>query len=173
MTTTTFSALSLVRLDQVVAHVVEQAYDDVVKAMAMAGTTTTEGREGELEEDGLGLGLERKAGRRLAVALMTARQKLSRLDILMQWASLKWEASVQCARMLAACAEEEQALVAAADQLAYLHSELLHTRTPLFDVCRGYGVLVERRVSGLMPKVGGVRYGVGGEEGRGRRGWGG
>ena len=48
------------------------------------------------------------------MALMTARQKLSRLDILMQWASLKWEASVQCARMLAACAEEEQALVAAA-----------------------------------------------------------
>ena len=112
------------------AYVVEQAYDDLMKALSAP----------EAQGDAL------------AHALMRAKQLLTRLDILAQWASLKWEATVQCARVLSACDEEEHALVAAADQLAYLHSELLHTKTPLFDVCSAYTVLAERDVTSLLPR---------------------
>ena len=87
------------RLDRVLLDVVEKAYDDLMRAL-------TE----EEETDSLGL------------ALAKAKQRLVRAEILTRWASLKWEATVQCARMLAACEEEEHGLVAAADQLAYLHS---------------------------------------------------
>ena len=121
---------SLVRLDQMTARVFEQAYDDVMKAVSR-------------EEGG---------GTALAQALTRAKQLLTRLDIVAQWASLKWEATVQCARVLSECDEEEHALVAAADQLAYLHSELLHTKTPLFDVCAAYKVLVERDAIALLPR---------------------
>jgi hypothetical protein len=120
----------LVRLDQMMARVVEQAYDDVIQAVS--------------REEG--------SGTALAQALVRAKQLVTRLDIIAQWASLKWEATVQCARVLSACDEEEHALLAAADQLAYLHSELLHTKTPLFDVCTAYKVLAERDAIGLLPQ---------------------
>ena len=121
---------SLVRLDQMTARVVEQAYDDVMKAVSK--------KEG--------------SGTALAQALVRTKQLLTRMDIIAQWASLKWEATVQCARVLAACDEEEHALMAAADQLAYLHSELLHTKTPVFDVCTAYKVLAERDAVALLPR---------------------
>lgn len=63
-----------------------------------------------------------------------------RLDILLQW-SHKAKAAVQCKRVLDSCHQDGDAMVATADQLAYLHSELLHTRAPVFEVPLSFRIL--------------------------------
>lgn len=72
--------------------------------------------------------------------LHEAKQKLMRLDILLQW-SHKAKAAVQCKRVLDSCQQDGDAMVATADQLAYLHSELLHTRAPIFEVPLSFRIL--------------------------------
>lgn len=93
--------------------------------------------------------------------LHEAKQKLMRLDILLQW-SHKAKAAVQCKRVLDSCQQDGDAMVATADQLAYLHSELLHTRAPIFEVPLSFRILrdgdVQLLPSRIWKEVGLERY---------------
>jgi len=84
-------------------------------------------------------------------SLHETKQKLFRLDVLLQW-SHKAAASLQCKKVLDVCRQDGEGLVNSADQLAYLHSELLHSRMPLFDVSLSQRMLLEHRFD-ILPKI--------------------
>lgn len=127
-------SLKLVRLDNILKGFVEEAYDHVQTSLNQAVDPTVDGRKNIL------------------LALHEAKQKLYRLDILCQWGQ-KAKAAVQCKRVLDSCRQDGDALVAVADQLAYLHSELLYTRTPVFDVPLSFRILGEGNVNILPNRI--------------------
>lgn len=128
--------LKLVRLDTVLKGFVEEAYENLQASLDQNETSNNSSHP-------------HKA---ILLALHEAKQKLFRLDIICQWGQ-KAKAAVQCKRVLDACRQDGDALIAAADQLAYLHSELLHTKTPIFDVPLSFRILGERNVNILPNKI--------------------
>ena len=140
-----YRSLKLVRLDQVVSSFVEDAYDSLKVALPDPGDTAKVDVDHQIVQN------NDNPKKNLLLALHRAKQRLMRLDIICQW-SHKAKAAVQCKRALDACRQDSEALVAAADQLAYLHSELLHTKAPLFDVPLAYKILCERNFE-ILPRT--------------------
>ena len=131
-----YKSLKLVRLDQVISSFVEDAYD------SLKGALPDPVDKRKVDGDQIVVQDNANVKKKLLLALHRAKQRLMRLDIICQW-SHKAKAAVQCKRALDACRQDSEALVAAADQLAYLHSELLHTKAPLFDVPLAYKILCQ------------------------------
>jgi hypothetical protein len=127
-------SLKLVRVDNVLKGFVEEAYENLNASLDKDDDASTNSQKN------------------LLLALHEAKQKLFRLDILCQWAQ-KAKAAVQCKRVLDSCCQDGDALVGAADQLAYLHSELLYTRTPIFDVPLSFRILGEGNVNILPSRI--------------------
>ena len=127
-------SLKLVRLDNVLKGFVEEAYENLQARL-------NEGEESNEEVQ-----------KNILLTLHEAKQKLFRLDIICQWGQ-KAKAAVQCKRVLDSCRQDGDALIAAADQLAYLHSELLYTRTPIFDVPLSFRILGEGNMNILPTRI--------------------
>jgi len=78
--------------------------------------------------------------RALLLHLAATRQRLQRLDVLLQWCH-KATAVAECKRVLEVAAQHSDALRHSADQLAYLHGEILDMAAPPYDVPTALHVL--------------------------------
>lgn len=72
--------------------------------------------------------------------LNATKQRLHRLQILLQWCH-KASAVAECKRVLEVSSTHANAFRDAADQLVYLHGELIHSKAPVYDVPTAIHVL--------------------------------
>ncbi|KFM25071.1 Putative mediator of RNA polymerase II transcription subunit 14 [Auxenochlorella protothecoides] len=128
----TITSLSLVELRALLLEAVRQAHDGL---HAVAGALPG------LEDS------ERK--RALMSQLHASRQQLQRLGVVVAW-SAKARAVAECRRVMQAAAVHAAALQDAADQLAYLHSELTATAAPAYDIATAVQV-TEQGSYNLLP----------------------
>ncbi|KAL6771468.1 hypothetical protein ACKKBG_A26500 [Auxenochlorella protothecoides x Auxenochlorella symbiontica] len=128
----TITSLSLVELRALLLEAVRQAHDGL---HAVAGALPG------LEDS------ERK--RALTSQLHASRQQLQRLGVVVAW-SAKARAVAECRRVMQAAAVHAAALQDAADQLAYLHSELTATAAPAYDIATAVQV-TEQGSYNLLP----------------------
>ncbi len=78
--------------------------------------------------------------RALLQHLNATKQRLHRLQILLQWCH-KASAVAECKRVLEVSSTHANAFRDAADQLVYLHGELVHSKAPAYDVPTAIHVL--------------------------------
>jgi hypothetical protein len=111
-----FTSLKLVQLDHLVQNVAELAYDGLQQL------TTRLPAEPDAER------------RRLLLEnLHATRQRLQRLDVLLQWCN-KAPAVAESCGVLQVAAAHSAAFRDAADQLAFLYAELEDLKAPPYDV---------------------------------------
>lgn len=82
--------------------------------------------------------------------LHASRQQLQRLGVVVAW-SAKARAVAECRRVMQAAAVHAAALQDAADQLAYLHSELTATAAPAYDIATAVQVTEQGAHWGVEP----------------------
>jgi hypothetical protein len=78
--------------------------------------------------------------RALLQHLNATKQRLHRLQVLLQWCH-KASAVAECKRVLEVASSHANAFREAADQLVYLHGELIHSKAPAYDVPTAVHVL--------------------------------
>ena len=152
-TNTPFTSLRLVNLDHIVENLAEEAYKDLQRTLNGLKTESSD------EDKSVALHcitlhccfltyrpppfssfLYSCRKRTLLHHLNATKQRLLRLNILIQWCH-KSPAVAECKRVLEVSSTHVAAFRDAADQLAYLHGELLHTKAPAYDVPTAMHVL--------------------------------
>ncbi|KAH7617263.1 putative mediator of RNA polymerase II transcription subunit 14 [Nannochloris sp. 'desiccata'] len=122
-TTAPFTSLRLVQLDHLIENATEEAYKDLQNIASSLLNQSDDAKK-----------------RSLLQHLNATKQRLHRLQILLQWCH-KASAVAECKRVLEVSSTHASAFREAADQLVYIHGELIHSKAPVYDVFTAIHVL--------------------------------